>query len=138
MPIPMASGGKFAVTDVFDTNAYAHDARGDFLNWGIVDAGAFDYAADAWGYSYGLAAEWSVDAWTVRGGLFDLSRVPNTTELQTDFSQFEVVGELERRGALWGHGGKIKLLSGMQPAEEFSTLVHEIAHEMLHRGDRRT
>ncbi len=35
------------------------------------------------------------------------------------------------------HGGKITLLSGMQPAEEFSTLVHEIAHEMLHRGDRR-
>jgi hypothetical protein len=36
------------------------------------------------------------------------------------------------------HGGKITLLTGMQPAEEFSTLVHEIAHEMLHRGDRRT
>jgi hypothetical protein len=36
------------------------------------------------------------------------------------------------------HGGKITLLSGMQPAEEFSTLVHEIAHEMLHRGDRHT
>jgi len=26
------------------------------------------------------------------------------------------------------HGGNITLLSGMQPAEEFSTLVHEIAH----------
>jgi hypothetical protein len=36
------------------------------------------------------------------------------------------------------HGGKITLLSGMQPAEEFSTLTHEIAHEMLHRGERRT
>jgi antirestriction protein ArdC len=36
------------------------------------------------------------------------------------------------------HGGKITLLSGMQPAEEFSTLTHEIAHEMLHRGHRRT
>jgi antirestriction protein ArdC len=36
------------------------------------------------------------------------------------------------------HGGKITLLSGLQPAEEFSTLAHEIAHEMLHRGDRRT
>lgn len=35
------------------------------------------------------------------------------------------------------HGGKITLLSGMQPAEEFSTLVHEIGHEMLRRGDRR-
>ena len=36
------------------------------------------------------------------------------------------------------HGGKITLLSGMQPAEKFSTLVHEIGHEMLHRGGRRT
>jgi hypothetical protein len=36
------------------------------------------------------------------------------------------------------YGGKITRLSGMQPAEEFSTLVHEIGHEMLHRGDRRT
>jgi antirestriction protein ArdC len=35
-------------------------------------------------------------------------------------------------------GGKITLLSGMQPAEEFSVLVHEIGHEMLHRGERRT
>ena len=26
----------------------------------------------------------------------------------------------------------------MQPSEEFSTLTHEIAHEMLHRGDRRS
>jgi hypothetical protein len=26
------------------------------------------------------------------------------------------------------HGGKITLLLGMQPAEEFSTLAHEIAH----------
>jgi hypothetical protein len=26
------------------------------------------------------------------------------------------------------YGGKITLLSGMQPAEEFSTLTHEIAH----------
>src|SRR5262249_36586277 len=36
------------------------------------------------------------------------------------------------------HGGKITLLSGMGAAEEFSTLLHEIAHEMLHRGDHRT
>ena len=36
------------------------------------------------------------------------------------------------------YGGKITLLSGMQPAEEFSTLAHEIGHELLHRGERRT
>ena len=35
-------------------------------------------------------------------------------------------------------GGAITLLEGMEPAEEFATLVHEIGHEMLHWGDRRT
>ena len=35
------------------------------------------------------------------------------------------------------YGGKIALLPGMTKAEEFSTLVHELAHEMLHRAERR-
>lgn len=102
--------GKFSVTDIFDTNSYAHDPRADFLNWAVVDAGAFDYAADAWAYTYGGAAEWSFGAWTLRGGLFDLSRLPNSTELETGFGQFELVSEVERRVSLFGHDGKIKLL----------------------------
>ena len=36
------------------------------------------------------------------------------------------------------YGGRITLLTGMEPAEEFSTLVHETAHEMLHKAERRT
>ena len=102
--------GKFSVTDIFDTNPYAHDPRGDFMNWAMIDAGAFDYAADAWGYSYGIAAEWTQGPWTFRAGLFDLSRIPNTTELERDFSQFEIDGEVERRYALFGQDGSIKLL----------------------------
>jgi high affinity Mn2+ porin len=46
----------------------------------------------------------------LRGGLFDLSRVPNTTELETDFNQFELVSEAEARHTLLGAPGKIKLL----------------------------
>ena len=34
-------------------------------------------------------------------------------------------------------GGKITLLPGQSPAEEFATLAHEVAHEMMHRDDRR-
>jgi len=30
------------------------------------------------------------------------------------------------------------LLPGQTSAEEFSTLVHELAHEMLHKAERRT
>ncbi len=105
------TAGKMSVTDIFDANAYAHDPKNDFLNWSLIDAGAFDYAADAWGYSYGIAGEWNQDWWTLRAGLYDLSRVPNSTELETDFSQFEIVAEGEARHTLWGHPGKIKLLA---------------------------
>jgi high affinity Mn2+ porin len=102
--------GKFAVTDVFDTNAYAHDPRADFLNWSIIDAGAFDYAADAWGYTYGAAAEWTQSWWTLRGGLFDLSRVPNSKRLERGFGQYSIIAELEARHHLLGPDGKAKLL----------------------------
>jgi high affinity Mn2+ porin len=99
--------GKFAVTDVFDTNKYAHDPRNDFMNWALVDTATFDYAADSWGYTYGAAVEWYQGNWTLRGGLFDLSVVPNSTDLDPTFGQFQWVGEIERRYELWGHPGKI-------------------------------
>ena len=34
-------------------------------------------------------------------------------------------------------GGKITLLPGQSPAEDFSTLAHEVAHELMHRDERR-
>jgi high affinity Mn2+ porin len=99
--------GKFGVTDVFDTNKYAHDPRGDFLNWTVADTGTFDYAADAWAYTYGAAVEWYRGNWTVRAGLFDMSTVPNSTDLDPTFDQFQWVGEIEHRHELWGQPGKI-------------------------------
>jgi hypothetical protein len=35
------------------------------------------------------------------------------------------------------YGGRIAVLPGQGAAEEFSTLVHELAHEMLHKAERR-
>jgi high affinity Mn2+ porin len=102
--------GKFAVTDIFDTNAYAHDPRSDFLNWSIIESGAFDYAADAWGYTYGGALEWTQSWWTLRAGVFDLSRVPNSKFLERGFGQFEAVVEAEERHELFGRPGKLKAL----------------------------
>jgi high affinity Mn2+ porin len=101
--------GKFAVTDVFDTNKYAHDPRMDFMNWALVDTGAFDYAADAWGYTYGAAGEWYRGPWTLRAGLFDLSTTPNSEDLDPAFSQFQAVLELEHRHELAGQPGKVAI-----------------------------
>jgi high affinity Mn2+ porin len=101
--------GKIGVTDIFDINRYAHDPRGDFLNWSLVDAGTFDYAADAWGYTVGAAVEWYQGAWTLRGGVFDLSDVPNSTRLDPGFHEFQMVAELERRYESGTRTGRILL-----------------------------
>lgn len=103
--------GKFSVVDLFDTNTYAHDPRADFLNWSVIDAGAFDYAADSWGYTFGAAAEWTRGAWTLRGGVFQLSKVPNGKVAGLHLDQHMLVAEAERRHDWGGHPGKLKLLA---------------------------
>jgi len=105
------TAGKFSVVDIFDVNKYAHDPRVDFMNWSVIDTATFDYAADAWGYTYGAAVEWYKGNWTLRGGLFDLSVVPNSTQLDPQFQQFQWVGEIEHRHNIWGQPGKV-LLTG--------------------------
>jgi high affinity Mn2+ porin len=79
------------------------------LNWSLFDAGSFDYAADAWGYSYGASAEWYQSDWALRGGLFDLTVAPNGTDLDPSFGQFQWIGEIERRWQIWQHPGKIEV-----------------------------
>ncbi len=108
--------GKFAIVDIFDTNKYANNPKSDFLNWSVINAGTFDYAGDAWGYTYGAAAEWYVDRWTLRGGVFDMSATPAggadnapAYGLDPTFQQFQLVGEIEERHQLWGQPGKLKI-----------------------------
>ncbi|MGA8548901.1 MAG: carbohydrate porin, partial [Stellaceae bacterium] len=84
--------------------------RNDFLNWSIIDQGAFDYAANAWGYTYGGAAEWYQDWWTARAGVFDMSQAPNSSALSNGFGQGQFVAELEERHRLLDRPGKLKLL----------------------------
>jgi high affinity Mn2+ porin len=101
--------GKLAVADIFDANQYAHDPRADFMNWAAIDAGSFDYAADAWGYTVGAAAEWYQGPWTVRTGVFDLSNVPNSVHLEPGFHEFQMIAELEKRHTILERPGKMML-----------------------------
>jgi len=108
--------GKFSVVDIFDNNSYAHDPRADFLNWTVIDSGAFDYAADSWGYTYGMAAEMTEHDWTLRGGIFATSTEPNSETIDKTFGQREWVAELEQRYEWNAHHGAIRLLGFLNQA----------------------
>jgi high affinity Mn2+ porin len=140
----VVTAGKFAVGDIFDLNRYAQDARQDFMNLAVVTTGTFDYASDAFGYTYGVATEWYQGPWTLRGGYFDLSRISAGVELDPGFHEFQWVGELERRYDLFGQPGKVLftyyfsrgLMGTYNAAVSHSQLTGEPANVALVRQPR--
>lgn len=58
--------GKFGVTDFFDTNAVGSDSHLQFMNWSVDQDGAYDFTADARGYTWGALVEYQSPAWGVR------------------------------------------------------------------------
>ena len=101
--------GKISVPDIFDTNRYAHDSKNDFLNWVALEAGTYDYAADAWAFTVGAAAEWYQRSWALRFGVFDLSNIPNSPDLEPAFHEFQYDAEVEKGYEIGGRPGKLRL-----------------------------
>jgi high affinity Mn2+ porin len=102
--------GKFAVHDVFDTNAYATDPRSDFLNWSIWAGGAFDYPADRVGLTYGGMAELNQKYWALRVGYFLAGNEPNANEFDMNVLRSGAyVAELETRYSLLSRTGKLRM-----------------------------
>lgn len=105
------TAGKFAATDIFDDNQYAHDPRTTFLNWSLWEAAAWDYPADQKGYTDGVAIELNQKRWALRGGWFLEPKIANDRDLETRFWRaFGAVTELETRHELGGEPGKLRFL----------------------------
>lgn len=103
--------GNMSVLDIFDKNSYAGDLRQQFFNMAFMTHAAYDFAADARGYSVGAAAEFYYDDWTFRLGRYAPPQNPN--QLGLDFRFFKFYGdqaELEHRHVLGGLPGAVKLL----------------------------
>jgi high affinity Mn2+ porin len=101
--------GKLAVSDIFDNNTYAHDSRSQFYNWSLADNAAWDSAADALGYTDGLALEANTSAATLRYGIFRPPAVANHGQLDTHYDRaFDQVLEFEQRYTLLGRNGVLR------------------------------
>jgi len=75
--------GKFSLTDFFDDNRFAHDPRTQFLSWALLGNGAWDYAADTRGYTWGVTGEYRRLPWTLRAALVLVPTEPNGMHLDT-------------------------------------------------------
>ena len=105
------TAGNLSVMDLFDGNAYSHDARTDFMNWALVTHGAYDFAADARGYTWGSALEYFHDNWAFRAGRFLVPLEPNQMRLDAKWrSHYGDQFEVERGHELAGQPGKLRLL----------------------------
>jgi len=109
--------GKMSATDGFDDNSYSHDPRTQFLNWALMYNGAWDYPANARGYTYGLTLDLNRKDWAVRYGVFGEPTVANGQDIDPRFvrAQGQVV-EYEQRYAINEHVGKIRLLAFLNRA----------------------
>ncbi len=79
--------GKMSTVDFFDLNSVGSDSHLQFMNWAIVNNGAFDYAADTRGYTYGLVIEY-YDKWgAVRYGEMLMPTVANGLNLDWNIAR---------------------------------------------------
>lgn len=106
----VVTAGNFSWADVFDGNAFSHDPRRQFLNWSLMSYGAFDYAADVRGYSWGLAMEYLDGDWALRVGRFAQPVESNGLALDSDLlAHYGDTLELEHDHVLLGQPGKVRV-----------------------------
>ncbi len=109
--------GHFSVTDVFDQNAYANDARTQFMNWAFINNASWDYPANTLGVTNGIAAEWDLGSWAARAGIFQVSKVANGIRMDWNLPQaWSAAGELERQYSFQGRPGALRLLAWKERA----------------------
>jgi high affinity Mn2+ porin len=93
--------GKFDTVDFFDLNSVANDSHMQFLNWTVVNDGAYDYAADVRGYTIGGIIDYEDRWWGLRFEEALLSKRANGLNLQKNLQDAHAENyEIELRPTL--------------------------------------
>jgi high affinity Mn2+ porin len=106
------SAGKFSMGDFFDNSNVSHDPRVDFMNWAFMNNGAYDYAANTRGYTYGVVAEYVKPTWTLRLGTALEPTYSNGPNLDWHYTKTNSENlEWEKRYTVNKHKGVLRLLA---------------------------
>jgi high affinity Mn2+ porin len=81
------TAGKLAASDIFDLNRYANSTRTQFMDWGLFQNTAWDFAADTRGYTNGLEIGYVSATWGLRFGSFQMPTKANGNEFDSDIAR---------------------------------------------------
>lgn len=79
------TAGKISLPDIYDTNDFVADGHHGLMNWAFVNDGAWDYAADTRGYSWGLTIALEGGPVAFRLGTYAMPSVANGPDFDHDF-----------------------------------------------------
>lgn len=101
--------GRFCLADYFDNNPYSHDPRSQFLNWSIMSAGAWDYAADTRGYTWGIGGEWKNNNWRAATAITMEPKEANALKMDQHIGKaFATQAEITHYHTINGDSGQIQ------------------------------
>lgn len=123
------SVGKFSLADFFDDNAYSHDPRSEFMNWSLMDNGAWDYPANTRGYTWGAVIELIEPGYAIR---IASSMVPKNAngpnfDLNVDRANGNTA-EFEKKFTIKNHPGNLRILgfANFSSAASYTTAIEQM------------
>lgn len=104
--------GKFGMADFYDGNEFSHDPRTQFMNWSLMDNGAWDYPANTRGYVMGVHTELGQPNWTLRFAFTMSTTDANGAIWDAKIGRANTQTlEYERRYTLNGNKGAVRVLA---------------------------
>lgn len=127
--------GKFGLSDLFDNNAFSHDPRSQFMNWSLMDNGAWDYPANTRGYVFGTAFEFGQPNWTLRLAATMVTNTANGSIWDGKIGKAHAFTlEYEKRYNIGGEKGTLRILgydnSAMMGSYRLAILQNPIAPDI--------
>ena len=110
--------GRFSMTDYFQITKYSNDPRTQFMGWATMYNGAWDYAADTRGYTWGWVHELHFPRWALRYASAAMPLVANGERFDRRiFRDRADAIEGEANGNWRGYPGAVRLMTYFNHAD---------------------
>jgi high affinity Mn2+ porin len=103
--------GNFSLADVLDNNLYSNSPRTQFMNWTIMNNGAWDYAANVRGYTYSFTTIVQSENIAYKLSVATLPLVANGADLNTNLGNaYSLNAEVDKAYEIHEKSGNIRIL----------------------------